>query len=262
MRLAEARRVQGPADRAFGSGWQRMTSSAAETETRAGVSETASVLRKALLLCGLLSSLLYVATDLLAGVMWEGYSFTDQAISELSAIGAPTRSLVVPLLLVYNALVVAFGLAVWGTDRNRALRFTGGLLIGMGALGFVWTAFPIQLPPATPTWTDTVHSILAGVNVLLFLLAMGFGALAFGRRFRFYSFGTVLTLLVFGAASFLMAGGQIAGQGLMEPPPWFGLIERVDAYACMLWVAVLGVVLGRAGTGPAPIRMQATWGTG
>jgi hypothetical membrane protein len=53
--------------------------------------ETSRMLRNLLLICGILSSLLYVSTDTLAGTLWKGYSFTHQAVSELSGIGAPTR---------------------------------------------------------------------------------------------------------------------------------------------------------------------------
>jgi hypothetical protein len=49
---------------------------------------TARMARQLLLACGILSSLLYVATDILGGLRYEGYSFTSQAVSELMAIGA------------------------------------------------------------------------------------------------------------------------------------------------------------------------------
>jgi hypothetical protein len=64
-----------------------------------------------LLVCGVLSSLLYVATDVLAPMRWEAYSSTSQTVSELIAIGAPTRPLVLPLMITYSVLVFAFG---WG----------------------------------------------------------------------------------------------------------------------------------------------------
>ena len=51
------------------------------------------MLRKALLVCGILSSLLYVAMTVFVAMRWEGHSSASQTISELSAIGAPTRSL-------------------------------------------------------------------------------------------------------------------------------------------------------------------------
>lgn len=53
----------------------------------------------------------------------------SQVISELSAIDAPMRPLVVPLFITYSVLVIAFGLGVWGSARQkRALRVVGGLL--------------------------------------------------------------------------------------------------------------------------------------
>ena len=50
------------------------------------------MLRKALLACGILSSLLYAVMTVVIGMQWEGYSHASRVISELSAIGAPTRN--------------------------------------------------------------------------------------------------------------------------------------------------------------------------
>ena len=47
----------------------------------------------------------------LCGDGYQGYSFASQTIGELSAIGAPTRQLWVPLGIVYTLLVAAFGFA-------------------------------------------------------------------------------------------------------------------------------------------------------
>jgi hypothetical protein len=170
------------------------------------------LLRKVLLICGILASLLYVSTDILAGMLWEGYSFTDQAISELSAIGAPTRPLVVPLITIYVVLVIAFGLGVWGSaGRNRALRVTGGLLMIIGLVGLAWTPFPMHLGEPVSSLANTMHSIFAGIQVLLTLLAMGFGAASYRNWFRFYSIGTILALLVTGVVAFgLAAAGMIS----------------------------------------------------
>ncbi len=51
------------------------------------------MLRKTLLACGILSSTLYAAMMVVVAQQWPGYSSASQTISELSAIGAPTRSL-------------------------------------------------------------------------------------------------------------------------------------------------------------------------
>jgi len=202
--------------------------------------------RPHVLICGILSSLLYVGTDILTGTLWKGYSFTHQAVSELSAIDAPTRPLVVPLYLVYDVLTISFGLGVWRYSQQRALRFIAGLLVGIGAIGFMGVPFPLQLGVAEATFTNTMHSIIAGAQGLLYLLAMGLGVFACGKRFRLYSIGTLLALIVVGAVMGFMAGSDITVQGFTAPPQWFGLIERIDIYGSMLWVAVLSIVLLRA----------------
>jgi hypothetical protein len=70
------------------------------------------MLRGGLLVCGVLSSLLYVAMTIFVAMQWEGYSSTSQTISELS-IGAPTRSFwVVPGALSTNLSVILLWVVV------------------------------------------------------------------------------------------------------------------------------------------------------
>src|SRR5215208_3126505 len=213
---------------------------------------TSSKLRNVLLICGILASLLYVATDILAGMLWEGYRFSSQAISELSAIGAPTRPLVVTLGIIYDVLLMAFGLCVWviAAGKRRALRLIGGLLGGIGAIGFVWTQFPMHLRGAEMTFTDTIHWTIAGVVVLLILLMVALGVIAYRKWFRLYSIGTLVTLLVVGMWSIFVGGAQIAAQ---QSTPLFGVMERITVYGYLAWVAALAIVLLRVNRGPGSI---------
>jgi hypothetical membrane protein len=213
---------------------------------------TAGTLLKVLLICGILASLIYVATDIVAGMLWEGYSFTSQAISELSAIGAPTRPFVVTLGIIYDVLLIAFGLCVWviAAGQRRALRLIGGLLVGIGAIGFVWTQFPMHLRGAEMTFTDMMHWTIAGVVVLLILLMIALGVIAYRMWFRLYSIGTLVTLLVVGMWSIFVGGAQIAAQ---QSTPFFGVMERITVYGYLAWVAVLAIVLLRVKRGPGSI---------
>jgi len=78
---------------------------------------------KVLLVCGILSSLVYVAADVVGALRWESYGSVSQTISELSAIDAPSRSVWVPLGIAYDVLLIAFGVGVWGcAERRRSLR--------------------------------------------------------------------------------------------------------------------------------------------
>ena len=185
-------------------------------------------------------------------MLWEGYSFTSQAISELSAIGAPTRPFVVTLGIIYDVLLIAFGLCVWviAAGQRRALRLIGGLLVGIGAIGLVWTQFPMHLRGAEMTFTDTMHWTIAGVVVLLILLMIALGVIAYRKWFRLYSIGTLVTLLVVGMWSIFVGGAQIAAQ---QSTPFFGVMERITVYGYLAWVAVLAIVLLRVKRGPGSI---------
>ena len=88
---------------------------------------------------------------------------------------------------------------------------------------------------------DVPHIVLTGVLVLLLLLAMGFAGFALGRRFRIYSLATLATVVALGA----MSGAYGARLAAGEATPGLGIIERVDVYACLLWIAVLGIALVR-----------------
>lgn len=210
------------------------------------------MVRKVLLICGILSSLLYVGTDILAAGQWEDYSYTSQMISELMAIGAPTRPLLVTLFSVYNPLVIAFGIGVWGSaGRKLPLRVTGILLIAYGIVGQVGLLFaPMHLRGTQTSATDTWHIILTSVIVLLTLLSIGFGAAALGKGFRIYSIGTILILIAFGALSSTQTPRIATGL----PTPWFGVMERVNIYGSLLWVLVLAIILLRAAKGQASIE--------
>lgn len=201
--------------------------------------------RKLLLVCGILAPLSYVSTDALAALRWEGYSYAAQTISETFAIGAPTRPLVLLRSLAYSILMIAFGLGVLESARGkRPLLVAGGLLIGIAGIDLVAPfVAPMNLRGVERALTDTMHIVLATVDVLFILLIIGFGASAIGRRFCLYSIATVLVVIVFGTLAGL-DGPRVAAN---LPTPWLGVTERVSVFSYMLWVAVLAIGLLRDG---------------
>jgi len=95
-------------------------------------------MQKTLLVCGILSSLLYVAINIIVAMQWKAYDSASQTVSELSAIGAPTRTLWMVLVTPYTILIIAFALGVWkSASENRRLRIAGALMIIYGALGIL-----------------------------------------------------------------------------------------------------------------------------
>lgn len=183
------------------------------------------VTRRGLLVCGILSSLLYAAMNILAARQFYGYSSVSQTVSELSAIGAPTRQLWVWLGVGYNLLVLAFSWGIWQSAfRNRYLRLLGGLLFAYAIVSICWPFAPMHQRGAGYSLTDTIHIILAAITVLLMFFSIGIGAAALGKKFRLYSIATIALLFLFGTLTALDAPRIAANL----PTPWAGIWERIN----------------------------------
>lgn len=208
------------------------------------------MLRKMLLACGILASLLYVAATILGAQQWNGaYDWTTRSVSELFALDAPSRPLVAAAFMVYGVLMIAFGVGVWMSASHKwSLRILAGLLVGYALAGLPGPLFFSMrtivrgggIQGMAPS--DVMHIILTALLVLLILLSISFGAMAFGPVFRFYSIGTLLVILVFGGLSGLQSSAIAANL----PTPWLGVEERLNIFGFMLWVVVLAVGLLRA----------------
>ena len=212
------------------------------------------MVRKFLLGCGVVSSVLYVASDVLGSLRYEGYGYADQEFSELTAQGSPVRPLMIALNVIpYTLLAGGFAAGVWTSaereraDRERAGRVTGAMLLGYAVFGVAGGLFfPMKpredLAAGLGTRRNAMHIPATAVMSLFVLLAMGFGATLMGRRFRYYSYGTIAILVVFGVLASLQGGRMAANR----PTPWMGIEERTNIYATMLWMAALAIGLLRA----------------
>jgi hypothetical protein len=201
--------------------------------------------RTGLLACGILASLHYGAMLVFVPMRWEGYSSASQTVSELSAIGAPTRPLWLGLAVVYTLLLAAFGWGVWrSVERSRALRVVGALLIASAVIGLFWP--PMHLRGTEPTLTDTLHIAFAVVWNVLAVLTIVFAAAALGARFRLMSVATLAIFLVSG----ILTGMEAPRIATNLPTPWIGVWERVIIGAFYLWLTVFAVVLLRAQAEP------------
>jgi hypothetical protein len=201
--------------------------------------------RRPLLSCGILAPVLYVAMTLFVGLLWEGYSVVSGVPSELAAIGAPTRLLWIRLGAAYAVLMAAFGWSVWtSAPTNRALRVVGALLIADTVFGQFWPPMHQRavLAAGGGTLTDTLHLVWAAITGVFFVLIVGSGAAALGKRFRVYSLATMAIGLACGAVT-----GTYASRVQADlPTPGVGVWERISIATFMGWIAVLAITLLRA----------------
>ena len=198
-----------------------------------------------LLFCGILSSIYYVAINIITVGYYPGYQINSQTVSELSAIGAPSRHIWVLLCSIYSFLVIAFGMGIFVvTEGNKKLTTIGALMFFYGVSGFFWPPMHQRevIAAGNGTITDTLHLVFAWVTVGLMMVMIGLGVFSLGNKFRIFSIFTILILIVFG----ILTG--IEGKHIRtgEPTPLIGIWERINIGAFMLWTSVLSAALLRS----------------
>lgn len=205
--------------------------------------------RRALLACGIAYAILYpVVNDVIAVSMYDGYNRMSQAVSELSATGAPPRQFLMASSPLFILLQVGFGVGMWlSAHGKRSFRVAGALMVGHGLMSLLWIVAPMSrrevIAAGGATSADTLHLALAagtGVFVAAYVVVFAVGA---GWRFRLYSVLTLATALVFGRLS-----AQVEQVEAGDPTPSMGLLERIGMGAWLLWLAVVAVYLLRRNT--------------
>lgn len=207
--------------------------------------KASSRLQTFLITLGIISSILYIITDIVASVMWRDYSRTSQTVSELIGVDAPTRLYVAILFTIYDLLVYAYGVGIFfASGSKRALKIAAILIIAKEILGLAATLFfPIHLRGVEGNFSDTMHGILTAAGVFLCMFpAMIAGAVSFKGTFRIYSIVTMILFVVFG----ILAGADQPKYALNMPTPMMGVWERINIYGYMVWIVVLSIMLLRS----------------
>jgi hypothetical protein len=195
-----------------------------------------------LLTCGILSSLLYILTDIISVVIWTDYHYASQTVSELFAVDSPIRIFVVVCFILYAFLIYGFGIGIWLTSHDkRSLKVAAILIIGKEILGLTGTLFfPIHMRGVEGNYSDIMHGIVTAVGVFLFMFpAMIAGAVAFKGIFRIYSIVTMTLFVFFG----ILTGSMQPQYVDNLPTPMMGIWERINIYGYMIWIVILSIKL-------------------
>lgn len=209
--------------------------------------------RKILVACGTASSVLYLAMDIFARFGVEGYNSASMTVSELSAIGAPTRTIWVSFGVLYTLVFGMFSLGVWRSAVNsKVLQRTSVLLMMYTVANLIWPLFPMHqreaLAAGESSFSDTMHLVMAGVTVLIMVSAMGFSAFAFDLKFKVYALASIVTQLFFG----ILTSIEAPGVDKNLPTPTIGIWERINIAVFLLWVVVLSVTLLKKASSKRP----------
>lgn len=195
-------------------------------------------------LAGLITPIWLVIGVAIAGSLYPGYSHLNQALSELGALGASTHELS-PLINNFplGVLFVLFGVAVFATFKGSKLARLSGMLIalhGVASLGTGYFSCDVGCGLEHPSDSQKLHNLWGMVMFLTLLIAGALWVYLANRVldlkwFAWFSLAcTLVALLVLP----LMGQAVAAGEG-------FGLFQRINYGASILWVGVFAWVLSQ-----------------
>ena len=217
---------------------------AIQTAVTSPVGFQEKTLNKLLLVCGILSSLWYVSINIIVPLQDPRYDVASQTVSELSAIGAPTRTVWNLLSPFYSLLIIPFGWGIWlSSGLNRKLQVVAVMMLIYGFSGFFWPPMHLReaLAAGEGSLTDTMHILFAMMTIALMLLIIGFGAAALGKKFRLFSIICVFIYIVFG----VLIGMDSPGVSANFPTPHLGIWQRINIGVFLIWIVVFAMTLLR-----------------
>ena len=189
-------------------------------------------------LLGIISLLSYTVAVVFAPLAYPGYDWMSQAVSDLSAVDAPSRTLWNQLSSLYGVCgmisIMMVCVAVQG-KTNRILRTGIYLFAGMNWISQVgYTMFPLTTSGTPDSFQDKMHVYVVTAGVVIFSIVSLITISVGGWREKQYR---SLAIWAMAALGFMMLGA--IGTNVV-PKEYFGIPERFSVFAATGFNAVLG----------------------
>ena len=196
-------------------------------------------------ICGIISLLSYTAMVVFSPLAYPGYDWLSMAVSDLSAVGAPSAELAGQLNALYGPCGLVSIMAVCVASQNlktKVLRLGIYFFAAMEWISDVgYKLFPWMADADSSHPQNVMHLIVTALVVIFSLTALILsiiGAKKEGMKSLFIWACVCLTAMLLGPV----------GTGIM-PKAVFGLFERFSTFSAVTFNAVLGtfLLLGKFG---------------
>ncbi len=192
-------------------------------------------------LFGILSLLSYTAMVLFSPLAYPGYDWLSMAVSDLTAVGAPSAALAERLNALFGpcAVVSVMGVCVGAAGCRSKLLKTGiGFFAAMEWITVAgYRMFPLVREEAPSSFQNVMHIVVTVLVVLFSIVSLVLIAVG-GRKEPMRS----LSRWAAACLAAMMIGAL--GTGFL-PSAVFGLFERFSTFSAVVFNAVLGICLLR-----------------
>ena len=188
---------------------------------------------------GIISLLSYTAMVIFSPLAYPGYDWLSMAVSDLSAVGAPSAALAERLNALFGPCAVVSVMAVFvgaAGCRSKLLRTGIGFFAAMEWITVVgYKMFPWVQNEAASSFQNMMHILVTILVVVFSIVSLVLIAIG-SRKEPLPSIGN----WAIGCLTAMMLGAL--GTGIL-PKSVFGLFERFSTFSAVVFNAVLGVYL-------------------
>ena len=188
---------------------------------------------------GVISLLSYTAMVVFSPLAYPGYDWLSMAVSDLSAVGAPSAALAEQLNALFGPCAVVSIMAVCvgaAGCKSKALKIGIGFFAAMEWVTNVgYKLFPWVQDAEASSFQTMMHLVVTALVVLFSIVSLVLIAIG-GRKEPMRSL-SIWALVCLGT---MMIGA--VGTGVM-PKAVFGLFERFSTFSAVIFNAVLGIYL-------------------
>ena len=192
-------------------------------------------------LLGVVSFISYAVAVVFSPLAYQSYNWMAQAVSDLSAVNAPSRILWNQLSSLYAPCGIVSIMAVCIFIRqklNKTIRVGIYLFAAMNWISTVgYAMFPLSDSGYAGTFQDIMHIYVVTVLVVMLSIISLITIMIGGYRDKQYRSLAILATL----ALFLMFSGAIGVS--VVPKEYFGIPERFSVFAATGFNMILGVYL-------------------
>lgn len=190
-------------------------------------------------LFGIVSLLSYAAMVVFSPLAYPGYDWLSMAVSDLSAVGAPSAALAERLNALFGPCAVVCIMAVCVGSagcRSKLLKTGIGFFAAMEWVTVVgYKIFPLVQGEAVSDFQNAMHIVVTALVVLFSVVSLVLIAIG-SRKEPIPSLGNWAMFCLIA----MMIGAL--GTGIM-PKSVFGLFERFSTFSAVVFNAILGIYL-------------------
>jgi hypothetical protein len=192
-------------------------------------------------LLGFVSLLSYTAAVVFSPMAYPGYNWMTQAVSDLSAVNAPSRMLWIQLASLHGVCgivcIMAVCISIQGT-LNKVLRMGVYCFATMNWISFVgYSMFPLlDSGMSGTTMQDKMHLVVTVLVVIFSIVSLVLIMIGGYRKKAYCSLAVWATV----ALLFMFIGA--IGVGIV-PSEYFGIPERFSVFAATGFNMILGLYL-------------------